>query len=318
MLLKKLYKFQAIILTLLSLCLNLNAQISDNFLLLYESYDKLNKIEEVIQESEKRIYRKYGVSEASISERNLEIQPTEHFIGYQIKKFNNLRLIELKFNKDSIEKFFVNNSVPFFSFRGKIRVFIAANDSFFNDSNFFIIDNKDFQNELSYAKLLSELNQNIELEFEYLEDFPETGFKLENLLIQIEKEEENNWLLMLVDRFDLVSWSYRFPKTSSVLINNNFNFSSKLLDEAINELVKVDNEIVKKTYTASFQPNLEIDDIEEIFNKLSESTDILNFRVLRVNEESIDFEYESYLDSEGATKFFTGLGAIKVDEKYKS
>ena len=311
MFLKKLHKFIAIILTFLSFSFNLNGQISDNFLLLYDSYDKLNNIEQVIKGSENRIYRKYGVSESFITDTGLKIEPTEHFIGYQIKKFNDLRLIELKFNKDSIEEFFVNNSVPFFSFKGKTRIYIAANDSFFNDSNFFIIDNKNFQNELSNAKLLSELNQNIELEFEYLEKFPETGYKVEELLIQIDQEEENNWLLMLVDRFDLNNWSYSFPKTSNVLINNNFSFSATLLNEAINEVVKVDNEIVKRTFTASFQPNLKIEEIESIFNKLSESTDILNFRVLRVNDESIELEYESYLELEDAAKFLASLGAFK-------
>ena len=311
MFLKKLQKFIAIILTFLSFSFNLNAQISDNFLLLYESYEKLNNIEQVIQKSEKRIFRKYGVSETLILDKNLKIQPTEHFIGYQIKKFNDLRLIELKFNKDSIEDFFVNNSVPFFSFKGKTRVYIAANDSFFNDSNVFIVDNKDFQNELANAKLLSELNQNIELEFQYLEEFPETGYKVEELLLQIQQAEKNNWLLMLVDRFDLKNWSFSFPKTSSVLINNNFNFSTTLLNEAINEVVEVDSEIIKRTFTASFEPNLDIEDIELIFNKLSESTDILNFRILKASEEAIELEYESYLNLEDAAEFLASLGAVK-------
>ena len=311
MFLKKLQKFIAIILTFLSFSFNLNAQISDNFLLLYESYEKLNNIEQVIQKSEKRIYRKYGVSETLILDKNLKIQPSEHFIGYQIKKFNDLRLIELKFNKNSIEDFFVNNSVPFFSFKGKTRVYIAANDSFFNDSNVFIVDNKDFQNELANAKLLSELNQNIELEFQYLEEFPETGYKVEELLLQIQQAEKNNWLLMLVDRFDLKNWSFSFPKTSSVLINKNFNFSTTLLNEAINEVVEVDSEIIKRTFTASFEPNLDIEDIELIFNKLSESTDILNFRILKASEEAIELEYESYLNLEDAAEFLASLGAVK-------
>ena len=311
MFLKKIQKFIAIILTFLSFSFNLNAQISDNFLLLYESYEKLNNIEQVIQKSEKRIYRKYGVSETLILDKNLKIQPTEHFIGYQIKKFNDLRLIELKFNKDSIEDFFVNNSVPFFSFKGKTRVYIAANDSFFNDSNVFIVDNKDFQNELANAKLLSELNQNIELEFQYLEEFPETGYKVEELLLQIQQAEKNNWLLMLVDRFDLKNWSFSFPKTSSILINKNFNFSAILLNEAINEVVEVDSEIIKRTFTASFEPNLDIEDIELIFNKLSESTDILNFRILKASEEAIELEYESYLNLEDAAEFLASLGAVK-------
>ena len=308
---KKLHKFIAIILTFLSLSFNLNAQISDNFILLYESYDKLNNIEEVIKGSEKRIFRKYGVSENVILDKDLRILPTEHFIGYQIKKFNDLRLIELKFNKDSIEEFFVSNSVPFFSFSGKTKVYIAANDSFFEDSNFFIIDDKGFQNELSNAKLLSELNQNIVLEFSYLEVFPETGYEVEELLTEIDLREKNDWLLMLVDRFDLVDWSYSFPKTSRVLINSNFDFSNALLNEALNEVAKVNNQIIKRSYKALFRPNLDIKDIELIFSQLSESTDVLNFRVLRANEEFIELEYESYLGFEDAAKFLTSMGAVK-------
>ena len=308
---KKLYKSIAIILTFLSFSFNLKAQTSENFLLLYESYDKLNKIEEVIQASEKRIFRKYGVSEELILDRGLKILPTEHFIGYQIKKIKDLRLIELKFNKDSIEEFFVKNSVPFFSFSAKTKVYIAAHDSFFNDSDFFIIDNRNFRNELSNAKLLSELNQNISLEFIFMEKFPETGYEVEVLLTQIDQKEKNDWFLMLVDRFDLTNWSYSFPKTSTILIDSNFNFSTTLLNEALNEVVNENNEIVKRTYKALFRPDSNIDDIELIFNKLSESTDVLNFRILRANEEFIELEYESYLKLEDAAKFLTSLGAIK-------
>jgi len=158
---------------------------------------------------------------------------------------------------------------------------------------------------------LLELNQNIELEFQYLEEFPETGYKVEELLLQIQQAEKNNWLLMLVDRFDLKNWSFSFPKTSSVLINKNFNFSTTLLNEAINEVVEVDSEIIKRTFTASFEPNLDIEDIELIFNKLSESTDILNFRILKASEEAIELEYESYLNLEDAAEFLASLGAVK-------
>ena len=311
MFLKKLHKFIAIILTFLSFSFNSYAQNSDNFILLYESYNKLDNIEEVIQESEKRIFRKYGVSEDLISQGNISLSPTEHFIGYQIKKFNDLRLIELKFNKDSIEEFFINNSVPFFSFKGKTIVYVAANDSFFDDSNFFIIDNKDFQIELSNAKLLSQLNQNIALEFSFLQKFPQNTYELEELLTQIEQIEKNDWLLMLVDRFDLTNWSYSFPKTSKVFINGDFDFSTELLNEALYEVKNVNNEIVKRTYKALFRPDSNIEDIELIFNKLSESTDVLTFRILRANEEFIELEYESYLKLEDAAKFLTSLGAIK-------
>ena len=293
----------------MSFSFNLKAQISDNFLLLYESYDKLNNIEEIIEKAENRILRKYGVSEEFILDKKIELQPTEHFIGYQIKKFNDLRLIELKFNKDSIEEFFVLNTVPFFSFKGKAKVFIAANDSFFNDSNIFIIDNKAFQNELLNAKLLSELNQNIILEFEFLENFPSDSFSVNELIKKLDEDQKNDWFLMLVDRFDLESWSYSFPKSNNITIQNGFSFRNYLLEEAIAEVVQEGREVTKKTFTASFKPDLSIEEIEIIFNKLSESTDILNFRILKSNPQTIVLEYESYLGPEDAAIFLSNMGA---------
>lgn len=293
----------------MSFSFNLKAQISDNFLLLYESYDKLNNIEEIIEKAENRILRKYGVSKEFILDKKIELQPTEHFIGYQIKKFNDLRLIELKFNKDSIEEFFVLNTVPFFSFKGKAKVFIAANDSFFNDSNLFIIDNKAFQNELLNAKLLSELNQNITLEFEFLENFPSDSFSVNELIKKLDEDQKNDWFLMLVDRFGLESWSYSFPKSNNITIQNGFGFRNFLLDEAIAEVVQEGREVTKKTFTASFKPDLSIEEIEIIFNKLSESTDILNFRILKSNPQNIVLEYESYLGPEDAALFLISMGA---------
>ena len=293
----------------MSFSFNLKAQISDNFLLLYESYDKLNNIEEIIEKAENRILRKYGVSKDFILDKKIELQPTEHFIGYQIKKFNDLRLIELKFNKDSIEEFFVLNTVPFFSFKGKAKVFIAANDSFFNDSNLFIIDNKAFQNELLNAKLLSELNQNITLEFEFLENFPSDSFSVNELIKKLDEDQKNDWFLMLVDRFGLESWSYSFPKSNNITIQNGFGFRNFLLDEAIAEVVQEGREVTKKTFTASFKPDLSIEEIEIIFNKLSESTDILNFRILKSNPQNIVLEYESYLGPEDAALFLSSMGA---------
>ena len=309
MFLKKLQNFIAIIVTFMSLTFNLNSQISDNFLLLYESYDKLSQIEQVIEEAEPRILRKYGITEQSIFDRNLELQPTKHFIGYQVKKFNNLRLIELKFNKDSIEDFFIANSLPFFGFKGKVKVYLAANDSFFDNSNLFIFDNKDFQNELLNAKVLSELNQNIVLDFEYLDNYPSDSFATNQLINDLSRDEKGEWVLMLVDRFDLGSWSYSFPITQNILIARNYSFRSILLTEAIDAVSKQSLDITKKTFIASFRADLSINDIESIFNNLSESTDILNFRVLNSNNETIDLEYESYLESEDAAALMSSLGA---------
>ena len=84
-----------------------------------------------------------------------------------------------------------------------------------------------------------------------------------------------------------------------------------MLSEALNEVANVSNKIIKRTYKAKFRPDLNIEEIEFIFNKLSESTDVLNFRVLRANEETLELEYQSYLGIEDSAKFVTSLGAIK-------
>ena len=194
-------------------------------------------------------------------------------------------------------------------FKGKAKVFIAANDSFFNDSNLFIIDNKAFQNELLNAKLLSELNQNIILEFEFLENFPSDSFSVNALIKKLDEDQKNDWFLMLVDRFDLESWSYSFPKSNNITIQNGFSFRNYLLEEAIAEVVQEGREVTKKTFTASFKPDLSIEEIEIIFNKLSESTDILNFRILKSNPQNIVLEYESYLGPEDAAIFLSSMGA---------
>jgi hypothetical protein len=167
---KKIFNSVAIILSFISLSFNSVAQISDNFILLYESYSKLNQIEEIIQNSDKKIMRKYGVNESYVSEREINLEATKHFIGYQIKKFNDQRLIELKFSKDSIEEFFLENSIPFLSFQGKAKIFIGANDSFFSKSNLFIYESEVFQNELTDSRLLSSINQNITIDYEFLEE----------------------------------------------------------------------------------------------------------------------------------------------------
>ena len=136
---KKIFNFVAIILSFISISFNSTAQISDNFILIYESYNKINQIEEIIKQSDNKIMRKYGVNKKYLLQKEINLEPTKHFIGYQIKKFNDQRLIELKFNKDSLEKFFLDNSIPFLSLKGKVKIFIGANDSFFRNQTFLFM-----------------------------------------------------------------------------------------------------------------------------------------------------------------------------------
>ena len=309
---KKIFNSVAIILSFISLSFNSVAQISDNFILLYESYSKLNQIEEIIQNSDKKIMRKYGVNESYVSEREINLEATKHFIGYQIKKFNDQRLIELKFSKDSIEEFFLENSIPFLSFQGKAKIFIGANDSFFSKSNLFIYESEVFQNELTDSRLLSSLNQNITIDYEFLEDYPVSSYEQEELLESIESSEKGDWLVMLIDRFDLNKWSIKFPKTSTIYLEDNIEFQNYLLDQILGEVLRVSDAISKNSYLVTFDSGLSLDEITELIETLSVSTDILHFRVKRISGEEIEIEYETYLDKVKATEFFKKLGGITI------
>tara|TARA_B100001939_G_scaffold297957_1_gene272723 strand:+ start:257 stop:1198 length:942 start_codon:yes stop_codon:yes gene_type:complete len=288
----------------------LYSQESDNFLLLYENYDKLNKIEEIIEKSETKILTKYGVDKEFIFDNNLILDPSKHFIGYQIKIFNDKRLIELKFNKSSIENFFKENLVPYLAFEGKVKVFIGVNDSFFQNSNLFILEDNVFQEELVSAKLLSELNQNIDLDFEILDSFPSSKYEEDEMLSMFSEDEKSNWILMLINRFDLNNWSISFPKNSKIFIKNNFEFQNILLEEAVHEISQTYIITEKNTFTASFNSNISEDKFEEIIELLAQSTDILNFNIITIDNSFITIEFETYLNKEKAYNLMVDSGAV--------
>ena len=304
---KKIFNYVAIILSFISISFNSTAQISDNFILIYESYNKINQIEEIIKQSDNKIMRKYGVNKKYLLQKEINLEPTKHFIGYQIKKFNDQRLIELKFNKDSLEKFFLDNSIPFLSLKGKVKIFIGANDSFFSQSNLFIYENDLFQNELIDSKLLSSLNQNITIEYEFLESYPISSYEQDELLKDIANSERGNWLVLLVNRFDLNRWSIKFPKTSSIYLEDDIAFQNYLLDQILEEILDYDQTISKNNYFITFNENLSSDQITNLIEALSSSSDILNFRIKKISSEGMQIEYETYLDELQATELFKAL-----------
>ncbi len=312
MFIKKIAYYLAIILSFTSLSFNSYAEKTDNFLLLYESYNKLNKIEEIIENSETKILTKYGVNQEYFASNELILEPSIHFIGYQVKRFNDRRLIELKFSKASIEKFFQDKSVPYLAFEGKTKVYIGVNDSFFQNSNLFIIEDSDFQNELINSKLISKLNQNISIEFDFINKFPSTSYEKDDLLIELSNMSQGDWTLMLIDRFDLINWSINFPKTSKIFIQNSFEFQNLLLDEVLAEVKKTNIASEKNYFTVAFDLDMSEDEFANLVDLFSRSTDILHFRVKQIENSYIIFEYETYLDEEKAHNFMLRSGAIET------
>ena len=312
MFIKKLASYLAIILSFTSMSFDSHAQETDNFLLLYESYNKLNKIEEIIENSETKILTKYGVNQEYFASNELTLEPSKHFIGYQVKRFNDQRLIELKFSKVSIEKFFQDQSVPYLAFEGKTKVYVGVNDSFFQNSNLFIVEDSDFQNELINSKLISELNQNISIEFDFINKFPSTSYEKDDLLTELSNMSQGDWTLMLIDRFDLTNWSINFPKSSKIFIQTGFEFQNLLLDEVLAEVKKTNIASEKNYFTVAFDLGMSEDDFAGLIDLFSQSTDILHFRVKQIENSYIIFEYETYLDEEKAYNFMLRSGAIET------
>ena len=62
----------------------------------------------------------------------------------------------------------------------------------------------------------------------------------------------------------------------------------------------------------TFDTELSLDEITELIETLSVSTDILHFRVKKISSEGIEIEYETYLDKVKATEFFKKLGGITI------
>tara|TARA_B100000614_G_scaffold235803_1_gene232910 strand:- start:221 stop:622 length:402 start_codon:yes stop_codon:yes gene_type:complete len=123
------------------------------------------------------------------------------------------------------------------------------------------------------------------------------------------KEEKDDWILVLIDRFDLNNWSFNFPKSKNIFFNNSLEFRDFILSEAINEASQEKSlNLEKRTYFATFNADLTIEEIEIILNKLSESTDVLNFRVKTYSQDGILLEYESYLNEESVLNLMKYIG----------
>ena len=166
----KILNFFLIKIIFLWISLNLYPQSSSNFLLFYESFEKIKEIEKVIKENDKNILRKYGLTSNALDGLKV-LNSDQFFVGYQVKNFGNFKLLELKYDKDGIERFFLENSIPFVSSEKKVDVYISVNDPYL-PGNISTLDETIFQNELSTTKLLSKLNQNIDLNYRFIEKYP--------------------------------------------------------------------------------------------------------------------------------------------------
>lgn len=305
----KILNFFLIKIIFLWISLNLYPQSSSNFLLFYESFEKIKEIETVIKENDKNILRKYGLTPNALDGLE-ELNSDQFFVGYQVKNFGNFKLLELKYNKDGIERFFLENSIPFVSSEKKVDVYISVNDPYLPGS-ISTLDETIFQNELSTTKLLSKLNQNIDLNYQFIEEYPFFKIERDNLMEEIELANQENWVLMLFNRLDLENWVISFPKTKTASVQTESFFQDLLLDQLLFE-VYTNTKISKKSYTTKFSLSIDEDVLESFFSSLGFNPEIQNFGLYKITDEAFEVKYESYLDDEELADLFERYGLVVI------
>lgn len=301
-------RFLRIALAISVLSFNCFGQSSNNFLLIYEDYENLKNIENLIQNVDEKIFTKYGVNLDSITE-STDLDAQRFFIGYQVRVFDDVRLIELKFNKEKIEEYFLENSIPFLANTSDVKIYIAINDAFLPMNNTLVYESGEFQKELEVTKLLAGLNQNVRVNFELIDSYPRDEAEEKKLIADLENMNIPNWNLLMIDRFDLSKWSFKFPKSNEILISDSMSFQNILSRNLFYTLEK-NVSLNRNSYSVKFSFDVSKEDLTELLETFLTSTEILSFYVSSLQDNYIEIKYDSYLDEEEINEVLNQKGLV--------
>ena len=303
-------RFLRIALAISMLSFNCFGQSSNNFLLIYEDYENIKNIENLIQNVDKKIFTKYGVSSDSLAS-STDLDAQQFFIGYQVRVFDDVRLIELKFNKEKLEEYFLENSIPFLANSSDVKIYIAINDAFLPMNNALVYESREFQKELEVTRLLAGLNQNVRVNFELIDNYPRDEAEEKNLIVDLENKNIPNWNLLMIDRFDLSKWSFKFPKSNEILISDSMNFQNILSRNLFYTLEK-NVSLNRNSYSVRLSFDVSKGDLTELLETFLTSTEILSFYVSSLQDNYIEIKYDSYLDEEEINKVLNQKGLVSA------
>ena len=301
-------RFLRIALAISMLSFNCFGQSSNNFLLIYEDYENIKNIENLIQNVDEKIFTKYGVSSDSLAS-STDLDAQRFFIGYQVRVFDDVRLIELKFNKEKIEEYFLENSIPFLANTSDVKIYIAINDAFLPMNNTLVYESGEFQKELEVTKLLAGLNQNVRVNFELIDSYPRDEAEEKKLIADLENMNIPNWNLLMIDRFDLSKWSFKFPKSNEILISDSMSFQNILSRNLFYTLEK-NVSLNRNSYSVKFSFDVSKEDLTELLETFLTSTEILSFYVSSLQDNYIEIKYDSYLDEEEINEVLNQKGLV--------
>ena len=301
-------RFLRIALAISMLSFNCFGQSSNNFLLIYEDYENIKNIENLIQNVDEKIFTKYGVSSDSLAS-STDLDAQRFFIGYQVRVFDDVRLIELKFNKEKIEEYFLENSIPFLANTSDVKIYIAINDAFLPMNNTLVYESGEFQKELEVTKLLARLNQNVRVNFELIDNYPRDEAEEKKLIADLENMNIPNWNLLMIDRFDLSKWSFKFPKSNEILISDSMSFQNILSRNLFYTLEK-NVSLNRNSYSVKFSFDVSKEDLTKLLETFLTSTEILSFYVSGLQDDFIEIKYDSYLSEEEINKVLNQKGLL--------
>lgn len=275
--------------------LNCFGQESNKYVLIYEDFEKISEIQELIENSNTKILEKYGVSLKDLDFlENLEFE--RFFIGYQVRIIDEIKLLEMKYDRSRIENFLIANNLSFSVIKRDMKAYI-----FFPDVSMPQLDEVEqgqLDSQLEMLKLISSLNHNINIKYEY----PNRS-EFEEILKTAAGKESLDFVLIVIQKENPDLWKINFPVSKRVFKNESLDFHDFLIDEIISISTK-SREIIRNKFILEI-PFRDSDMVENLLGFLASRNEVISFSFKSLNSKYIELEYETYLSKTEAEKMLS-------------
>lgn len=275
--------------------LNCFGQESNKYVLIYEDFEKISEIQELIENSNTKILEKYGVSLKDLDFlENLEFQ--RFFIGYQVRIIDEIKLLEMKYDRSRIENFLIANNLSFSVIKRDMKAYI-----FFPNVSMPELEEAEksqLDSQLEMLKLISSLNHNINIKYEY-----PNRYEFEEILKTAAGKESLDFVLIVMQKENPDSWKINFPISKRVFKNESLDFHDFLIDEIVSISTK-SREIIRNKFILEI-PFRDSDMVENLLGFLASRNEVISFSFKSLNSKYIELEYETYLSKTEAEKMLS-------------
>ena len=270
-------------------------QESNKYVLIYEDFEKISEIQELIENSNTKILEKYGVSLKDLDFlENLEFQ--RFFIGYQVRIIDGIKLLEMKYDRSRIENFLIANNLSFSVIKRDMKAYIFLPDVSMPQLD--EVEQGQLDSQLEMLKLISSLNHNINIEYEY----PNRS-EFEEILKTAAGKESLDFVLIVIQKENPDLWKINFPVSKRVFKNESLDFHDFLIDEIISISTK-SREIIRNKFILEI-PFRDSDMVENLLGFLASRNEVISFSFKSLNSKYIELEYETYLSKTEAEKMLS-------------